>query len=88
MGPYTILSASVSLGRYVFIAPPSIEDLRKRLVGRGSETEESLTQRLNAAAEEIAFSKTRGVFDRVIINDVLDEAYKVLRDLIIDDIQE
>jgi len=74
--------------RYVFISPPSVDDLRKRLVGRGSETEESLKTRLDAAAAEIEFSKEPGVFDCIIINDVLDEAYKVLRDLMAPDLKK
>merc|ERR1711937_943205 len=74
--------------RYVFISPPSVDDLRKRLEGRGSETEESLKTRLDAAAAEIEFSKEPGVFDRIIINDVLDQAYKVLRDLMAPDLKK
>ena len=55
----------------IFIQPPSIEELKKRLIGRGTETEESLQARINKAAYEISFSHS---FDEVIINDALDKA--------------
>ena len=40
-------------GLYVFLLPPSLEELEKRLRGRGTETEESIARRLGAAKEEI-----------------------------------
>lgn len=55
----------------LFIEPPSIEELKKRLIGRGTETEESLQARINKASYEISFSHS---FDEVIINDDLDKA--------------
>lgn len=55
----------------LFIEPPSIEELKKRLVRRGTETEESLQARINKAAYEISFSHS---FDEVIVNDDLSRA--------------
>jgi guanylate kinase len=55
----------------IFIEPPSIDELKKRLESRGTETEESLAARINKAAYELSF-KNR--FDKVIINDELDKA--------------
>lgn len=55
----------------IFIQPPSIEELKGRLVLRGTETEESLQARINKAAFEISFSHS---FNHVIINDRLDKA--------------
>ncbi len=55
----------------VFIMPPSIEELEKRLKHRGTETEESLKKRLAKAEEEMTYSKN---FDVVVINDVLEDA--------------
>ncbi|CAG9982056.1 unnamed protein product [Clonostachys byssicola] len=63
--------------RYVFILPPSVEELEKRLRGRGTETEDSVQQRLNRAKEEIAFAE-QGGFDKIITNDDLEKAYKEL----------
>lgn len=55
----------------LFIEPPSIEELEKRLRARGTETEESLQARLNKAAYELSFKQQ---FDRVILNDSLERA--------------
>jgi guanylate kinase len=56
--------------RYVFIAPPSEEELEKRLRGRGTETEASIQKRLQRAKAELDYSKVPGVHDRIIVNDV------------------
>lgn len=55
----------------LFIEPPSIDELKKRLINRGTETEESLQARINKAAYEISFSHS---FDEVIVNDDLSRA--------------
>ena len=55
------------------MVPPSIEELKNRLEGRGTETAESLQKRLGKAAEEIA---QLDAFDIVIVNDDLDTARK------------
>ena len=55
----------------LFIEPPSVDELKKRLESRGTETIESLTARVNKASYEISF-KTH--FDEVIVNDDLDKA--------------
>jgi len=55
----------------IFVLPPSLEELKKRLEGRGTETPENIAVRLNKATYELSFSHT---FNRVIINDNLEEA--------------
>lgn len=55
----------------VFIAPPSMEVLRERLIGRGSETPETLAVRLADAEEEM---RTASSYDEVVVNDDLDAA--------------
>lgn len=55
----------------LFIVPPSVEALRNRLVGRGTETEETLQARLNKASYELSF---KDQFDFRIVNDQLDIA--------------
>jgi guanylate kinase len=52
----------------IFIQPPSIAHLEKRLRNRGTETEETLKMRLNKADYEMSF---KNQFDKIIINDVL-----------------
>jgi len=55
----------------LFIEPPSVEELRRRLEGRGTETPESLMARVNKAAYEISFKHH---FDQIIVNDHLEKA--------------
>ncbi len=59
----------------VFIAPPSYEALRTRLVGRGTDSPEQIGARLEAAVRELA---ARPEFDHVVVNDRLDEAVEQL----------
>ncbi len=63
----------------VFIAPPSREALRERLIGRGSDAPEQIEQRLRVAEEELA---AEDEFDRVIVNDDLGRAAQELADLV------
>ena len=55
----------------IFIEPPSVEELRKRLESRGTETPESLATRINKASYEISFNHR---FSKTIVNDELDKA--------------
>ena len=55
----------------IFIQPPSIEELRHRLVGRATDASEVIEQRIERAAFELTFAPK---FDRVVINDDLDRA--------------
>lgn len=64
--------------KYVFVQPPSIEELEKRLRGRGSETEESLAKRLETVQSALDYSKT-GVYDVIITNDDLERAYSMMK---------
>ena len=59
----------------VFIAPPSEDALRTRLVGRGSDQPEQIERRLAVATEEMA---ARDEFEHVIVNDRLEEAVEEL----------
>ncbi|KTG40593.1 hypothetical protein cypCar_00018696 [Cyprinus carpio] len=73
---------------YISIQPPSIEILEKRLRDRQTETEDSLQKRLEAARIDMELSKEPGVFDMVIINDDLEEAYEKLRSVLIEEIEK
>ena len=55
----------------VFIQPPSIEELRKRLFGRGTDTPEVIESRIAKAEYELSFAEK---FDTVVINDDLETA--------------
>ncbi|KAI9351433.1 P-loop containing nucleoside triphosphate hydrolase protein [Obelidium mucronatum] len=69
---------------FVFLAPPSVEELEKRLTGRGTESAESLAARLNAAKAELAWGlgQNNGI-DHVIVNDDVDVAYNKLKKVLI-----
>lgn len=67
---------------YIFIRPPSIEHLRKRLLARGTETEDSLKKRLDTAEKEMAYGEQESNFDKVIVNDDLERAYQELKEFI------
>ena len=56
----------------VFIQAPSVEALRERLIGRGTDTEEAIERRVAKAASEMEFAA--GKFDHVLINDNLETA--------------
>jgi guanylate kinase len=55
----------------LFIQPPSVDELRKRLVGRATDTQEAIEQRLAKATYELTFAPQ---FDKVIVNDDLGTA--------------
>ncbi|WP_319592092.1 guanylate kinase [uncultured Draconibacterium sp.] len=55
----------------VFVQPPSVEELRNRLVGRSTDSEEKIAMRVAKAEHELSFAKQ---FDVVIINDKLEDA--------------
>jgi guanylate kinase len=65
---------------YIFILPPSIEELEKRIRTRQQDTEENIKERLKVAVEEI---KQKDLYDRVVINDDFDKTYQELISIII-----
>lgn len=64
----------------VFVLPPSLAELERRLRGRGTEDEDATRRRLAAAKLEIAHY---GFFDYVVVNDDLDLAYSRLRAVVL-----
>ena len=66
-------------GTYVFIAPPSLDVLRQRIEGRGSETEESIRERLSKAQVEL---DKQAHYDEVVVNDDLDQAFLRVREIL------
>ena len=63
----------------IFIMPPSARELKRRLQNRGSETPQTLRNRLARAAEEMEFAKN---YDYVLINDDLKDAVSELKSVI------
>ncbi|KAI0594265.1 P-loop containing nucleoside triphosphate hydrolase protein [Biscogniauxia sp. FL1348] len=68
--------------RFVFVKPPSFEELERRLRGRGTESEEAIAKRLAQARVELDYADTPGVHDLIIVNDDLDAAYRQLEDFV------
>lgn len=66
-------------GLFIFLLPPSLEELSKRLTGRGTETEESLHRRLAAAVDEIKIARQ---YRYVVVNDEVAKAEKIIADII------
>lgn len=60
----------------IFIQPPSVAELKRRLEGRGTETAESLKKRLDRAEEELSFAPR---FDLRIVNDEIERAVEEVR---------
>ena len=56
---------------FVFIEPPSVEELKKRLQTRGSETQDSFNARINKSSFELSF---KNIFEHVIVNTDLQKA--------------
>lgn len=70
--------------RYVFVAPPGIDELRRRLIARGTENEQETAQRLRRVSAEVAVAAS--LYDVTILNDDLgravDELVSVLQEAI------
>lgn len=63
----------------IFIQPPSIDELRKRLNSRATESQDKIDQRISRAEYELGFAKE---FDKIIINDDLETAQKETLDIV------
>ncbi|MDO5559165.1 MAG: guanylate kinase [Oscillospiraceae bacterium] len=64
---------------FVFIAPPSIQELKRRLNKRGTESDEVIQQRVSEAAHEISFASQ---YDYVVVNAELEEAISDFRSVV------
>jgi guanylate kinase len=68
------------MGVFVFIAPPSLQELERRLASRGTESESVIATRLRNAHDEM---KSLEHYDYVIVNEKLDQAVDMLKSIII-----
>ena len=80
------VKGGVSLKKYfgdsalsVFIQAPSVEELRRRLVLRGTDTAEAIEERVAKAAEEMTYAP---LFDRVLVNDDLQTAFREAEEMV------
>jgi guanylate kinase len=65
------VKSSLPEARFVFLAPPSLQELVRRLVGRGTESAAQRERRLETARAEMA---AQGEFDEVVVNHEIDQA--------------
>jgi guanylate kinase len=63
----------------LFIEPPTVDELKRRLQSRGTESEDSLNARVSKASYELSFKSS---FDHIIVNDNLDRARKQAGDIV------
>ncbi len=63
----------------LFVMPPSVEVLRQRLVGRGTDSPETIEKRVGKAEQELSYAVR---FDRVVVNDDLAKAIREVEDII------
>lgn len=80
------VKGGVSLKKYfgenalsVFIQAPSVEELRRRLIARATDTPEAIEERVAKAAEEMTYAPK---FDRVLINDDLETAFREAEEMV------
>lgn len=67
---------------FIFICPPSFEDLEKRLRGRGTEEEEQIQKRLRNAKKELELGRNSMLFDHILVNDNLETCYQSLKEIL------
>lgn len=65
---------------YIFIMPPSMQELKKRLIGRNTEPEDVINRRLETALQEI---QSADKYDYIVVNDVIDTAIEKLKAIIL-----
>lgn len=80
------VKGGVNLKRYfgdralsIFIQAPSVEVLRQRLIGRGTDSPEAIERRVAKAAEEMTYADK---FDHIVVNDDLEKAYADAEELV------
>ena len=69
----------VKNGVFIFILPPSMEELKARIIKRGSETEESLMTRFKSAYQEINYVSK---YNYAVVNDTVDKAIEKIESII------
>lgn len=67
-------------GVFIFLIPPSMDELKKRILGRGSETEETFQLRFGSAAAEMKYINE---YDYVVVNDQVEKAVQRIKSILI-----
>ncbi|KAM7263316.1 hypothetical protein ACFE04_000999 [Oxalis oulophora] len=76
------VKASTLEAIFIFVSPPSMQELEGRLRSRGTETEEQIQKRLRNAKAEIEQGTSSGIFDHMLYNDNLEECYEDLKKIL------
>lgn len=66
-------------GVFIFLSPPSLEELKNRIINRGTETEALVMNRLKAAQDEI---ELMDAYDYVVVNDQVDHAVEKVQSIV------
>ena len=66
-------------GVFIFLCPPSLDELKNRIINRGTETEKSVMNRLRAAKDEI---ELMDAYDYVVVNDQVDQAVNKIQAIV------
>jgi len=74
------IKESYKEGIFIFIMPPSMEELKNRITSRGTDSREVILKRMECAYNELNYAFK---YDYVIINDDLDEAVKVIDSIVV-----
>ena len=69
----------ISDALFIFLAPPSLDDLRERLVGRGTESDEKIQSRVNEARKEV---EMMNLYDYVVVNDEVELAKNRIQSIV------
>lgn len=67
-------------GIFIFLMPPSLEELKNRIIGRGSETDETLSTRFGSAASEIKLAE---MYNYAVLNDSIENAVEKIECIIV-----
>ncbi|GIO40717.1 MULTISPECIES: guanylate kinase [Paenibacillus] len=67
-------------GIFVFLLPPSLDELKGRIVGRGTENQATIDHRMSVAADEIGLMEN---YDYAVVNDEIDQACHRIQSIIV-----
>lgn len=70
---------NIDNGVYIFLAPPSLSELKNRIVNRGTETESDINLRMSNAKKELSYIKN---YDYLVVNDHLNSAINLVNEII------
>ena len=70
---------NIDNGVYIFLAPPSLSELKNRIVNRGTETESDINLRRSNAKKELSYIKN---YDYLVVNDHLNSAINLVNEII------